>query len=96
MKWRIYYDDGTTHSYKDGPITRHYGVICIVQYSNDRNIQQRRDFYVLTDTWCPCDTFGVLDHVMHRLDEVRAVVAGRTISNQAFETIYKKAKEQGV
>ena len=92
MKWCIYYDDDTTHSSEDGEITRHNGVICITQYIDKQNIQQRRDFYVLTDTWVPCDIFGVLDHVMHKLDEVKEVVAGRTVSNKEFVRIYEKAK----
>lgn len=96
-KWRIYYDDDTSHGYLDGPITRRFGVICIVQEFNERrNIQQRRDYYVLTDSWVPCDTFGVLDHVMHRLNEVKEIVAGRSISAVEFERIYLKAKEQGI
>lgn len=94
MKWCIYYDDDTTHGHDDGPIVKRHGVICIVQFINERrNIQQRKDYYVLTDTWCPCDTFGVLDHVMHKLDDVHEVVAGRTVRNDEFERIYTRAKE---
>lgn len=93
--WCIFYDDDTTHLDVDGEIVNHHGVICITQCDEKgtRNIQQRRDYYVLTDTWIPCDTFGVLDHVMHRLNEVHAVIAGRTVSNAEFERIYLKAKE---
>ncbi len=93
-KWRIHYDDGLIHSNNDGPIEYHHGVICIVQINgrNEREIQQRRDYYILTDVWIPCDVFGVLDHTMHKLNEIKAVVAGRTVSNPEFERIYREAK----
>lgn len=92
MKWAIFYDDGTVCLQAEA--VKKHGVVCVLQEDGDRrNIQSRLDYYVLTDTWLSCDTFGVLDHVLHKLKNINLVVAGRTVSNDKFEKIYNQVKK---
>lgn len=96
--WHIFYDDGrvfsnyTLHSL-DVP---RYGVICIVQEREDgqKHILHGKDFYLFVkDSWIPVDNFGMIDHVLHKLDILEAGVAGRTITSDLHRHIMNKAKQ---
>lgn len=83
VKWRIYYDDGSTFDSNDGDPDQApgYGVICIVQPDPDvgRTVMRRFDWYywnaLQSQWWGSSDLFSVLDHVLHRT----GFVDGRTI-----------------
>ena len=93
MKWAIFYDDGDILTHKAIRI-RKQGVVCILQeYEGKRNIQNRTDYYVLTDVWLNCDTYGVLDHVINKLEDVKMVIAGRMISNERYRQVFNGARD---
>ena len=90
MKWQVFYDDGT-HT---NEVIRKDGVICIVQeVDGHHNIQNRKDFYILTDAWIGVDVFGLRDYVINHLEDIRLIVEGKSVSNKNFNDIFKTAKE---
>lgn len=95
LKWRIYYDDGSTFSNADGgpecsPV---FGVICIVQPDAvvNRTILSRWDFYYWDgDGWSGCDIYGVIDRASNDLP-MRSLRQGRTISSADYTRILDMA-----
>ena len=94
MKWAIIYDTGEVHTDEDGDIKESYGVICVVE---EGVIMSHNDYYILTDDgWLPCKTEGLEDHVIHKLDIMRKVIAGRTVTRKRFNELLKIAKNLGL
>lgn len=98
MKWRIYYDNGTTFDSSQGmpEDAPAFGVQCIVFPDKDhgRTILQRFDWYYWKrdeNEWWAGDLFGVLDLFMHQPKNVTALKAGRNVSNTTFQDILHKA-----
>lgn len=101
-KWKIYYSDGSTFTSEEGSAEEapSFGIICIVQPDPERgrNIMHGWDWYYYNDTegtapmWWGCDLHGLLDRLLHRLS-VRAVLQGRTVSNDVWQAITSKANQ---
>lgn len=99
MKWRIYYDDGSTFDNTQGKPEQAppFGVLCIVAFNKDngRSIFHKWDFYYYNTTvenWFGCDMFGLLDQLCHdNTNALKAVKQGRTVSNKQFRKILAKA-----
>lgn len=99
-KWTIIYSDGTTFSSEQGSPEEAppFGVICIPQPDpdNGRNIMHGWDWYYYNDVegngpmWWGCDLQGLLDRLLHRLP-VKAVLQGRTVSNDVWVDLMKRA-----
>lgn len=97
MKWRIYYTDGSTFSDEDGTPSQAPGqgalVITMANLATGRDILHLADYYVHKGgRWYGVDLFGLLDHVLNLFDEIDGVIAGRTVSDQAFRAAYEHAK----
>jgi hypothetical protein len=103
VRWVIHYSDGSTFSDEDGQPedAPAFGVVCIVQPDPDRkrNIMHGWDWYYYNDVegngpmWWGCDLHGLLDRMLHRLG-VRALVQGRTVSNDIWSEMMRRADEQ--
>jgi hypothetical protein len=98
--WRIYYSDGSTFDSEQGSPedAPSFGVVCIVQPDPDRkrNIMHGWDWYYYNDVegnapmWWGCDVAGLHDRLLHNLG-VRAVKLGRTVSNDVWQKLLKRA-----
>lgn len=99
MKWRIYYDDGSTFDSAMGSEMEApgLGVICIVQPEPraGREIMQRWDWYYWHDgeqQWWGSDIFGLLYQLCaDRKNIIRAIKQGAMVSNESFQRITKRA-----
>lgn len=99
MRWRIYYDDGTTcDSETRVDQVRGDGVIAIVQrddalndpYSTGRTFCMDRDYYCWRDReWIRVDLAGLLDYL--RLPGWKKVLQGRTIDRATYKTVLGRA-----
>lgn len=97
VRWRVYYDNGSTFSNEDGTPEQSpaFGVICIVS-TNDligRIILHKHDWYWwIADekVWFGGDIFGLLDRLLHRLS-TEAILQGRTVPNEAFRDTMGRA-----
>lgn len=101
MRWKIFYGDGSTYS---GPPENAPGVNLQVVVLEDKdhgrrlisggNFGLRDDYYwwdaALESWWCG-DIFGLIDYLQQ--PGWKKVVFGRSIGNDAFAAIYKRAKE---
>lgn len=92
LAWRVFYDDGTTFDDAQGapgnapPL----GVLVIVVNDPDvgRGLLHGKDYYLCVgDAWFGVDRVGLLDWVLHRRPELRAVLAGRSVSNEQFQAV---------
>lgn len=97
LKWRIYYDDGSTFDNTQGSPVRApgWGVICIVNPDPivGRVIRQSFDFYYWVPDegqWWGSDLTGLLDRLINRLP-IEAVCAGRMISFENYQAIISRA-----
>lgn len=94
--WRIYYDDGSTFSYKDGdpldaPTT---GFICAVGYDDcdKRYIMHGWDYYHWdreTEQWWGMDLNGLFDRLQR--NKVYAYKQGRTVTKKQFNDFMNQA-----
>jgi hypothetical protein len=94
MKWRIYYDDGSTFSDEDGPpeMAPGLGVQIIVDPhpSVGRRMLHSHDYYWHGGGWQGGDIFGFWDYLQR--PGLKVVKFGRTIATAAFDAIYRRAK----
>jgi hypothetical protein len=103
IKWRIYYDDGSTFTNLDGMPWEApgLGVVCIVQldpnpveYNINTQALREATFYWYHRKWgywLPSDIYGMLDQLTHdQKDWVCAVRFGRW----AEHTLYREILEQ--
>lgn len=101
--WKIFYSDGSTYSSEQGSpeSAPSHGIICIAQPDPDRgrNLMHGWDWYYYNDTegngpmWWGCDIHGLLDRLLHRLS-VRALLQGRTVSNDVWENTLLEANKE--
>ena len=92
MKWRIFYEDGTTSD----TLGRAYGVICVVENDekNGRKIPNGYDYYLLVDgSWMGADRDSLFYYLTQQLHRVGAVLVGVMVHHQVFEKIYKQARD---
>ncbi len=96
VKWRVYYDDGSTFDSTQGNPDNAppWGVICINQISveHGRNIAAYLDYYVYDpeDGWIGIKWDGVIDRLANRLS-LDGFLVGRTVSRHRFQEIMLKA-----
>lgn len=97
MKYKIFYDDGTTYSDQDGNVedAPGLGIIVIVMESveHGRFQQARYDYYVWKaeeDAWVGCDLNGKWDY--DQQPGWKKTLFGRTISNARFDSIMRIAE----
>ena len=97
MKWRIYYDDGTTFDSSMGEpdAAPSYGVvaICTTDESHGRLVVNGFDFYcyeTVAGEWYGCDQWGMVDKLLHNLP-FTAWKMGRTVRTAVFSEIIQKA-----
>lgn len=98
MKWRIYYDDGTTWNWTQGTVGMPiYGVLIVLQefkYTNGTigyHIVHGCPYYLLYDgTWLHSYENDIIDHITHdkRIDKL---LVGRMVSKETFGKVYEKA-----
>jgi hypothetical protein len=91
MKWRIYYDDGTTFE-GDPFLTPARGVMCILDSHGQWHIDENKDYYVWKfreDGWSGVDLFGLVDYLLEA--GARKVVFGRLVENSIFNKIKQQA-----
>ena len=96
IRWRIYYDDGSTFDSQGGcEDAPPFGVICII-YPDDlvgRKIMHGWDWYYWVPEagqWWGSDIYGVLDRLLHNLP-LRALKQGRNASNERYRQIMAAA-----
>lgn len=99
MKWKIYYEDGSTFSDEDGTIEEApaRGVICIVQADGSlgRRFELDEDFYVWSEAvgwkqgWTAMNIFGLMDFLI----ELGLVKFGRMTDDQNYQAIKRRAAE---
>ena len=93
-KWRIYYDDGSTHDYTDRPIRNAYGVVAILQIRHDgrHSITSNSPYYIHTgEEWVPAYMNDVEDYLAHKIP-IREFLVGRIVSKRTFIEIFERAK----
>ncbi len=97
MKWKIFYDDGSTFSNEDGEPHEApaLGVQCIVQSNEDigRYILDGENYYYYENTdWERCDLFGLWDYLC-RPHPNKVVRFGRNMTTPAWRAIHKLAAD---
>jgi len=97
MKWKIYYGDGTTFDSNIGSPNEtpslNVQVILCKDNINGRNIYHTWDWYYWNgETWRGADIHGLLDQLLNDKEgKITAVKQGRTIRDDIYENILKKA-----
>lgn len=101
LNWRIYYGDGTTFDDSMGsPFEApSINVQVIVGYDRDNGRQMLHfwDWYYYRNDdigeWWGADIHGLLDQLLHdKKGEIIAVKQGRTLGNNAYQEIVKRAQ----
>ena len=94
MDFRIYYADGSTFDGRPEDAPK-WGVQVIVQNRKTvgRELLRYFDYFLYVDG-CWVGVIGhdsLLDQVVHRLPDIRALTVGRMINPVDFDRIYKRA-----
>jgi len=96
MRWRIYYDDGSTFDNAMGAPHEAppEGVLCVVAYDRHgrRYIASRQPFYCYDEEsgeWWPIDMAGLLDRL--RRNRIYAFKEGRSVDNALFQAAMHRA-----
>lgn len=98
VAWKMYYDDDTVFG-SDGirlPL-RKWGVVCVAQPEGrtGREVVCDSDFYYLRrGRWFGADWLGLVDLVVHDLDEIRCVTVGRMTDRESYDRITKRAYDE--
>jgi hypothetical protein len=99
MKWKIYYDNGTAFSNRDGNVVdapaRGVQVIVQVDKYHGWYTETAYDYYIWDDRgeghkWIGVDFVGVIDYIIE--PGWKCILLGRTVSNKRFNEIFQKAK----
>ena len=95
MMWKIYYDGGGTYSDEDGAPEDAPGVGVLVISETDADAGRRlihgKDYFVWQDgDWLECDRVGLFDYLYCQRGW-RKVLAGRIVTNAAFQQAYQRA-----
>lgn len=93
LKWKIYYDDGSTYSDELGdPFeapARGVQIIAIEHPEVGRELLGKEDFYWYRDgRWFGGDNFGMYDYLL--FPGPKKVIFGRVISSVEFQKIIKR------
>lgn len=99
VRWCIYYDDDTEYTSEDGDpfdAPKKHSAIAFGQLSKKSNWEVKGgDFLVHRtdkDRWYAADIHGLVDHVKYFAIHVDAVLEGRTLTNEEFNSIIIRAK----
>ena len=95
MKWRIYYGDGSTHTYGNGSIPDAYGVVAILQLRHDgrHHITSGSPYYIHDgEEWLPAYMNDVEDYLAHKIP-IHEFLVGRIVSKRTFIKIFEQAKK---
>lgn len=98
MKYRIYYDDGSTFTGDPfyAPTT---GVqVIAIEFDNDKGfaLMHSKDAYYYRDgEWYGCDQAGLWDYLLQHKGP-KAILLGRTMRNDAFWAIVERAGKEGI
>ncbi|MCK5217871.1 MAG: hypothetical protein KAJ93_08780 [Methanosarcinales archaeon] len=95
MKWRIYYDTGSTHDYNNGVIPDAYGVVAILQLRHDGRyyITHGAPYYIHNEAeWLPAYMNDVEDYLAHKIP-IKEFLVGRIVSKRVFAEIFERAKK---
>jgi hypothetical protein len=106
MRWRIYYEDGSTFSDRDGDAFHAppagVQVIAREDPSSPRGFRllhgaagHRDAFYWKAGDWYGCDMAGLWDHLLMYVGP-KAILLGRTIRNEDFYSIKARAMREGL
>lgn len=103
MRWRVYYDSGSTYSDEDGPpeLAPCLGVVVIAQIDRDvgRELLCRKHFYYWErGKWWPCGDlhtpgdggFGLYDYLTR--PGWRKVLTGRNVEHAVFSSTFERAR----
>lgn len=96
LKWRVYYDDGSTYDNEDGPPeeAQKQGVICTVARDErvGRTITTQYDFYWWNyeeEEWWGSDKFGLWDYLTRPGEKI--VLFGRSVPRDKYRSIHQDA-----
>jgi len=97
MKWRLYYEDGSTFSDLDGAPhdSPPWGVVALAQPDIDPPITVNADYYLWRpdlNQWLECGTDGLDDHVCHFGHLIQCVRKTRWITTIDFKRIWAQAR----
>lgn len=104
LRWRIYYVDGSTFSYRDGTPYEapRSGVGVIAQESTNargwqidfKNIYGK-DFFVYDEAWYCCDLAGLILYIIRRKGPLQILIGQMSPIDADFEDIKKRAGNEG-
>ena len=96
--WRIYYEDHT-FNYTEGLPARpddKWGVLVIAQRRSDGHYHTvyGADYYIFQGSfWVPVKENGLIDWVVHHLEETKCAIVGRAVPHGYYNEIFAQAKE---
>lgn len=96
LKWRVYYDDGSTFDNTQGSPADSpgWGVVAAVtqHHYEGRVFQTRKDVYAYDPScgWVGIDWIGLLDRLANRIP-TEAVSFGRMLPNTQYDEIHRIA-----
>jgi hypothetical protein len=98
MKFRIYYEDGTTYA-SDPFYAASCGVVCVAQEKDTPTgwaIRSGRDYYYWKDErWYECDSGGLWDYLLMHTGP-KAVLVGRYVRDDIFYDVMRRAQAEGI
>lgn len=106
MRWRIYYEDGTTFSDRDGDAFHAPPAGAQVIAREDATAPRgfrllhgatghKEAFYWKHETWQPCDLAGAWDYLLMHIGP-KAIIWGRTIRDEDFYSLKARAMREGL
>ena len=98
MKWRLYYEDGSTFSDTDGPPHESppWGVVALAQPALEREpIMVNSDYYLWRpdrNLWHQCGHDGLDDHLCHEGHLIQCIRKTRWIPTLEFREIWQRVR----
>lgn len=94
-EWVVYYEDGTSFSWRDGVAHEapRRGVLIVANLDKEvgRVLHHRADFYIWRhDQWLPSDKFGLMDYLLEPGFE-KIVLWGRMTTRDRMQKVYLQA-----
>lgn len=103
MRWRIYYEDGTTYSDRDGsPFDALPAGAEVIAYEDPTSptgfklMHGKRGIFIWRDdSWHNVDDAGMWDYLLLTRGP-KAIVVGRTMRDPAFWAMVARAADEGL
>jgi hypothetical protein len=91
IEWKIYYEDGACiegNSETALPADKRMGVMVVVYREPTHNwgTWHKKDYYIYT--------FGFIDNMLHKCEHIKYALAGRTVSDEAYDAAFVRAKSE--